>query len=495
MPLGVDGLALLTFQRGKVAGGCFLFILLHGTIVELHQDDGNDEDEGHERIQVIGNGADEKLDAAHAGVESFCGRGDGSRPGGDRRNHAHGSRSGVNQIGKLRSGNLMTVRDRAHDGADGQAVKIVVDENENAEDERCKLRACVRFDVGFRPAAESSRAARSVDQRDDDAEQDEKQENAGVICDGSDQTVVDDGVERGDGGEVRGEQRADDDADEQRAVCLLADQRQNDGNDGRQQRPCRLGKGFAVGALDCRSDDQYEHRRNDDDAHKRMRGVLLHGFVSFTKQKLRHDSIMTQQNNPCKDDMTALRFRDSPQDILLRPRPAPAGTASPIFGAQPFCVPGSRRICGRDSCCAQPLSQLPPIIQSRRILSSLNGNFLQKYAQYAETARAGAVRVKRACGRIRWAEEEVAMFVYDFSFRSLTAAQDGRSVLQNAGVFSQLARAPKQIAEQGCGYVLEVDGPDGADALTLFLSSGVRFRRVFRQFDNGFVEEAGHDLF
>ena len=78
---------------------------------------------------------------------------------------------------------------------------------------------------------------------------------------------------------------------------------------------------------------------------------------------------------------------------------------------------------------------------------------------------------------------------------SLTAAQDGRSVLQNAGVFSQLARAPKQIAEQGCGYVLEVDGPDGADALTLFLSSGVRFRRVFRQFDNGFVEEAGHDLF
>ena len=42
--------------------------------------------------------------------------------------------------------------------------------------------------------------------------------------------------------------------------------------------------------------------------------------------------------------MTALRFRDSPQDILLRPRPAPAGTASPIFGAQPFCVPGSCRI-------------------------------------------------------------------------------------------------------------------------------------------------------
>ena len=87
------------------------------------------------------------------------------------------------------------------------------------------------------------------------------------------------------------------------------------------------------------------------------------------------------------------------------------------------------------------------------------------------------------------------MFVYDFSFRSLTAAQDGRSVLQNAGVFSQLTRAPKQIAEQGCGYILEVDGADGEDALGLFLAQGVRFCRVFRQFDNGFIEEAGHDLF
>lgn len=87
------------------------------------------------------------------------------------------------------------------------------------------------------------------------------------------------------------------------------------------------------------------------------------------------------------------------------------------------------------------------------------------------------------------------MFVYDFSFRSLTAAQDGRSVLQNAGIFAVLARAPKLVAEQGCGYVLEIDGADGADALSLFLEHGVRFRRVFRQFDNGFVEEAGHDLF
>ena len=41
--------------------------------------------------------------------------------------------------------------------------------------------------------------------------------------------------------------------------------------------------------------------------------------------------------------MTALRFRDSPQDVLLRPRRLPAGMGEVLFGAQPFCVPGSRR--------------------------------------------------------------------------------------------------------------------------------------------------------
>ena len=86
------------------------------------------------------------------------------------------------------------------------------------------------------------------------------------------------------------------------------------------------------------------------------------------------------------------------------------------------------------------------------------------------------------------------MFVYDFSFRSLTAAQDGRSVLQDIGIFADLLRAPKAIAEQGCGYMVEVSGFDGAQAFELFLSRGVRFRRVFRRYDDGRVEEASHDL-
>lgn len=87
------------------------------------------------------------------------------------------------------------------------------------------------------------------------------------------------------------------------------------------------------------------------------------------------------------------------------------------------------------------------------------------------------------------------MFWYDFSFRSLTAAQDGRSVLEHAGIGAELLRAPQAISEQGCGYVVETADYDGARAFELFLANGVRFRRVFRRCETGMVEEAGHDLF
>ena len=77
------------------------------------------------------------------------------------------------------------------------------------------------------------------------------------------------------------------------------------------------------------------------------------------------------------------------------------------------------------------------------------------------------------------------MFWYDFSFRSLTAAQDGRSVLEHAGIGAELLRAPQAISEQGCGYVVETADFEGARAFEQFLANGVRFRRVFRRYENG----------
>ena len=87
------------------------------------------------------------------------------------------------------------------------------------------------------------------------------------------------------------------------------------------------------------------------------------------------------------------------------------------------------------------------------------------------------------------------MFLYAFSFRSLTGAQTGRDVLSFCGIASELSRAPKSIAVQGCGYVLEVSEADGARAAEALQSHGVGYRRVFRLYEDGAVQEADHDLF
>ena len=49
------------------------------------------------------------------------------------------------------------------------------------------------------------------------------------------------------------------------------------------------------------------------------------------------------------------------------------------------------------------------------------------------------------------------------------------------------------VAQLG-GYVVETADFEGARAFEQFLANGVRFRRVFRRYETGMVEEAGHDL-
>ena len=70
----------------------------------------------------------------------------------------------------------------------------------------------MRLDVRLGPAAKGSRAARGVHKRDNDAQQDEEEENTRVVGNCGDEAVVDDCVQRGDGGKVCCKQRADDNA-------------------------------------------------------------------------------------------------------------------------------------------------------------------------------------------------------------------------------------------------------------------------------------------
>lgn len=82
------------------------------------------------------------------------------------------------------------------------------------------------------------------------------------------------------------------------------------------------------------------------------------------------------------------------------------------------------------------------------------------------------------------------MFHYDFSFDSLTAAQSGRSVLTALHVPVQLLRAPRAAAVRGCGYVLRVQGRDGARAAELLRQYQAAYSHVFRVLPGGQTEEA-----
>ena len=173
----------------------------------------------------------------------------------------------------------MVVRHGAHDGAHGQAVEVVVNKNENAERKGRQLRADACFDVLLRPAAKRGRAACGVDKRDDNAEQHQKQEDAGIVRNGGHEALIDDGIQRSDRLEARGKERSDQHADKQRAVGLLCDQRQNNRNQRRHQRPDTDGKAFALCALHAGQNDQQEHERDHTYRYDRQLLFLLH-FLS-----------------------------------------------------------------------------------------------------------------------------------------------------------------------------------------------------------------------
>ena len=75
------------------------------------------------------------------------------------------------------------------------------------------------------------------------------------------------------------------------------------------------------------------------------------------------------------------------------------------------------------------------------------------------------------------------------TFRSITPAQRGESVLQKAGLDCAVLRTPKWMEEQGCGYSLRVKCQDIQRGVMILKNSKIPFRKVYWQRDNGIVEE------
>ncbi len=76
------------------------------------------------------------------------------------------------------------------------------------------------------------------------------------------------------------------------------------------------------------------------------------------------------------------------------------------------------------------------------------------------------------------------------TFRSVTYAQRGESLLRGAGIRCRLRRTPRWMENRGCGYCLELDARGLPGAVALLREQGASFRRVYTGGEGGHWEEA-----
>lgn len=78
---------------------------------------------------------------------------------------------------------------------------------------------------------------------------------------------------------------------------------------------------------------------------------------------------------------------------------------------------------------------------------------------------------------------------YFITFRSVTFAQRGESVLRRAGIDCSMQRTPRWMEEQGCGYCIRVRERNMPRAVELLRGKQVNFRRMYLQLPGGETEE------
>lgn len=78
---------------------------------------------------------------------------------------------------------------------------------------------------------------------------------------------------------------------------------------------------------------------------------------------------------------------------------------------------------------------------------------------------------------------------YYVTFRSITFAQRGQSVLNSMGIPCFLQRTPRWMEEKGCGYCLRLKPGYAREAVDLLRSKSVPFSKLYaRRNDDGMEE-------
>ena len=232
------GFFALFAARAHVALEGLLLGLAHGAEVEAAHADHDDHDQGEEGVEIVGGWwrrrpRSRSQSAGGLEVAAHC-----RRPAGDGGDDADGGGGGVDDVGQLGAGDAEAVRDGTHDRAHGEAVEIVVDEDEDPKAGGGEHGRATALDVAGGPFAVGPRAAGhgdDVDQRpqqgaeEDDVEVQLADHDGKSRFHGFDQQRTGTGADGVDDGPAE-------DAQEERGDDFLGQQGQGDGDDGGQQR-------------------------------------------------------------------------------------------------------------------------------------------------------------------------------------------------------------------------------------------------------------------
>lgn len=75
------------------------------------------------------------------------------------------------------------------------------------------------------------------------------------------------------------------------------------------------------------------------------------------------------------------------------------------------------------------------------------------------------------------------------TFRSITPAQRGRSLLRRENIDCSIGRTPRFMAEQGCGYSVRLKAADVSRGVMLLKENSIAYRKVYRKDYQGSYEE------
>ena len=263
----------------EVAAKGIPLVLQHGTVVELHDGDEDNHRQRQQRVEVEGDGLDEEADA----VFIFDEPRHRSGPRRERCDDADGRRSGVDEIGQFGAADPMLVGDGSHDGTHGEAVEVVVDENQTAQQHRGQLCPHPAPDMAGGPETEGRRAAGAVHHLHHGAQDNQKEQDADVplVGEHGDDAVREKAVDAVDRVEVAVEHGARQYAEKQGTVDLSGDQCHEDGNEGRCEGPhgvlhrhVFVGHGIVQPA-------QEEHHGNERRVGRRFVLAGFYGFYEF----------------------------------------------------------------------------------------------------------------------------------------------------------------------------------------------------------------------